>query len=156
MESAQKLTQDVVLMPRNIKVTLEWELYTDPDDVPPRAGIYMVIAGRYGEEGWRISTYKLLDIGQSGDSGVRLDTHDRRPCWEDETPSGYTILYKFAPMASRDYDRTDRRIVECCLRSHERPPCGTECNQGYNRDDTVVIRNTGKYAPLDSKYSCGP
>jgi len=141
-------------MARNIRVTLNWELYEDPDEVPKRAGIYMIITGLYGDKGWKISSYKLLDIGQSGETGVRLDTHNRRDCWEKHTPSGYTILYKFAPMPSENYDRTDRLIVECCLRSHAKPPCGTECNEGFNREDLVFIKNTGKSSPLKPEYSC--
>ena len=140
-------------MVRNVRVTLNWGLYVNPEDVPMRAGIYMVIAGREGGS-WLISSYKLLDIGQSGESGVRLSGHDREPCWNQEKPSGSTLLYKFAPMPSADYDETDRRIVECCLRAHTRPPCGTECNEGYNREDSVVITNTDKHEPLRVTYSC--
>jgi hypothetical protein len=142
-------------MPRNVMVTLNWDLYVAPEDVPQQAGIYMVIAGRQDERGsWLTSSYKLLDIGQSGESGVRLSGHDREPCWNREKSEGSSLLYKFAPMSSEDYDETDRRIVECCLRAHTRPPCGTECNEGYNRQDSVVITNTGKPAPLRETYSC--
>lgn len=142
-------------MVRNVRVTLNWDLYVNSEDVPTRAGIYMVIAGRQGEDGkWLISSYKLLDIGQSGESGVRLSGHDRESCWNREKLRDSTLLYKFATMPSADYDETDRRIVECCLRAHTRPPCGTECNEGYNRDDSVVITNTGKPAPLSETYSC--
>ena len=142
-------------MPRNITVTLNWGLYVNPEDVPQRAGIYMVIAGHQGEGGnWLTSSYRLLDIGQSGESGVRLPGHDREPCWKREKPEGDTLLYKFAAMPSAEYDETDRRIVECCLRARTRPPCGTECNEGYNREDSVTITNTGKRTPLRERYSC--
>jgi len=142
-------------MPRDVTVTLDWGFYVNPEDVPSRAGIYMVIAGRQGETGsWLTSSYKLLDIGQSGESGVRLSGHDREPCWNREKSEGSTLLYKFAAMPSSDYDETDRRIVECCLRARTQPPCGTECNEGYNREDSIAITNTGKYAPLSETYSC--
>jgi hypothetical protein len=142
-------------MARNVRVTLNWELHVNSEDVPKRAGIYMVIAGLRTSEGeWSIPSYELLDIGQSGDTGVRLDTHNRRDCWHNEKSSNKTILFKFAAMPSVDYDETDRRIVECCLRARTRPPCGTECNEGYDREDSVVITNTGKPAPLRDRYSC--
>ena len=142
-------------MARNIKVNLDWDLYVNPEDVPRRAGIYMVIAGLRTSNGkWDISSYELLDIGQSGETGVRLDTHERRNCWYEKKSSNKTILFKFAPMPSENYDETDRRIVECCLRAHTSPLCGTECNEGYNRDDSVVITNRGKPAPLSETYSC--
>jgi len=149
-----------VKTPRNIRVSLDWDgPYTDPESVPSqRAGIYMVIAGRQDEDGNLLTRlYRPLDIGQSGESGVRLRGHDREPCWNQNKPSGYILVYKFAAMPSADYDETDRRIVECCLRASHRPlPCGVECNQEYNRDDSVVITNTGSYSPLNESYFCSP
>lgn len=144
-------------MPRKLKVTLNWKgPWTDPDAVPKRAGIYMVIAGSKLPNGnWSTPSYELLDIGQSGETGVRLDTHNRKPCWDDEKSANKTILFKFAVMPSQDYDEMDRRIVECCLRAHTRPPCGTECNEGYDREDLVTITNKRKYTPLKEEYGCG-
>jgi hypothetical protein len=116
----------------------------------------MVIAGSKLSNGsFTTSSYEVLDIGQSGESGVRLDTHDRRDCWYNRKPSNKTILFKFAAMPSDSYDETDRRIVECCLRAHTKPPCGTECNEGYKREDSVIITNKGNRTPLKEEYSCG-
>jgi hypothetical protein len=144
-------------IPRNIRVALDWDgPYSDLTQVTGRAGIYMVIAGRTGGDGkWNPSTYALLDIGQSGETADRLASHDREECWKLKKPAGTTLLFKFAAMPSDQYDETERRIVECCLRAHHRPlPCGTECNEGYTRDDSVVITNTGQYSPLKQQYSC--
>ena len=143
-------------MPRKLEVTLDWDgPWEDPNSVPKRAGIYLVIAGSKNSEGnWDTSSYDLLDIGQSGDAGARLDMHDRKDCWSRKKSSSKTLLFKFAPMQSENYTEIDRRIVECCLRAHTKPPCGTECNQGYDREDSVVIKNKGRYAPLKEEYSC--
>lgn len=117
----------------------------------------MVIAGSKTSNGnWSIPSYELLDIGQSGKSGVRLDTHNRKDCWDNKKSSNKTILFKFAAMPSKDYDETDRRIAECCLRAHSKPPCGTECNKGYDREDFVTLTNKGKYTPLKKEHSCEP
>ena len=128
-------------MPRNLNVTLDWDgPWENPDNVPQRAGIYMVIASSKAPNGnWSIPSYELLDIGQSGATGVRLDTHNRRDCWFNEKSTNKTILFKFAAMLSENYDETDRRIVECCLRAHAKPPCGTECNEGYDREDSLLL-----------------
>lgn len=145
-------------MARNITVTLDWEgPFQDPADVTGKAGIYMVISGKMGlNEKWEPATYKLLDIGQSGDAATRLADHDREECWKDRKPKDSTLLFKFAPMSSAQYDETDRRIVECCLRASHRPlPCGTECNEGYNRTDSVKIKNKGRRSPLREDYACG-
>jgi hypothetical protein len=144
-------------MPKKLKVILNWDgPYEDPNAVPKRAGIYMVIAGSKLSNGsFSTSSYEVLDIGQSGESGVRLDTHDRRDCWYNRKPANKTILFKFAAMPSDSYDETDRRILECCLRAHTKPPCGTECNEGYKREDSVIITNKGNRTPLKEEYSCG-
>ena len=144
-------------MSREVKVTLKWEgPYEDAEKVTGRAGIYMIIAGRKtSDDKWNKDTYKLMDIGKAGDLADRLASHDREECWKRNKPTGSTVLFKFAAMPSNNYDETDRRIVECCLRASHRPlPCGTECNQGYNRDDSVNITNTGQRAPLREKYAC--
>ena len=145
-------------MPRKLNVTLVWKgVYNNPAGVPNNAGVYMVIAGSKASDGkWDTSSYKLLDIGQSGEAGPRLDTHNRKDCWINNKPPNKTIIYKFARMSSENFDETARRIVECCLRAHTRPPCGTECNEGYERDDVVTILNKGIQTPLEGKYVCGP
>lgn len=145
-------------MARNVVVTLDWKgPYEDAASLKGRAGIYMVIAGQKASDGkWDISTYNLLDIGQSGEAADRLGSHDREACWKRNKAIDKTLLFKFAAMPSEHYDGTDRRVVECCLRASHRPlSCGTECNQGYNRDDLVTITNTGSHSPLRKSYSCG-
>jgi len=143
-------------MPKKLEVTLKWDgLYANPEPVPKRAGIYLVLAASKLIDGqWNYSSLELLDIGQSGESGVRLDVHDRRDCWLSKKSTNKTIVFSFAVMPSDRYDETDRRIVECCLRSHTKPRCGTECNEGYKREDTVRIRNEGVYTTLNTQYSC--
>lgn len=145
-------------MARTVNVTLEWKgPYTSASAVPNSAGIYMVLSGKQNEEGtWLFKYYKLLDIGQAGDLGTRLASHDREECWEEEKTPDHTIVFKYALMSSRDYDETDRRIVECCLRWRENPPCGEECNEGYTREDTVTIKNTERRRPLSETYTCSP
>jgi hypothetical protein len=145
-------------MARNVAVSLEWKgPFQDAANVTGKAGIYMVIAGKETADGkqWDTSTYKLLDIGQSGDAATRLADHDREECWKRNKPADSTLLFKFAPMPSDQYDETDRRIVECSLRASHRPlPCGTECNEGYNRMDSVRITNKGQCRPLRDNYAC--
>jgi hypothetical protein len=93
-------------MTKKVKVILNWDgPYEDPNAVPKRAGMYMVIAGSKLSNGsFSTSSYEVLDIGQSGETGVRLDT---------------------------------------------------ECNEGYKREDSVIIINKGNRTPLKEEYSCG-
>jgi len=145
-------------MSRNIEVTLDWKgPYTSTRSIPDNAGIYMALSGKQDEKGkWPTNLYKLLDIGQAGGIKSRLDEHERRDCWERNKTTGHTIVYKYALMPTKEYDETDRRIVECCLRSNKTPPCGTECNEGYSRDDAVKINNEGLPKPLANSYTCKP
>jgi len=145
-------------MNRNLSVTLEWKgPFTDESNIPNRALIYMVLSGRKNEKDEFITDlYKILDIGQTGEARTRIATHDREACWERNKAPNHTICYKYALMPSDRYDETDRRIVECCLRSNHKPPCGTECNEGYNRTDIVAIKNTGNRLPLEETYTCQP
>ena len=145
-------------MARNVTATLDWEgPFLDASDVTGKAGIYMAISGKKGaNKKWDPDTYKLLDIGQSGDAATRLADHDREECWKRNKSADSTLLFKFAPMPSAQFDETDRRIVECCLRANHSPlPCGKECNEGYNREDSVRITNKGKPLPLRGNYACG-
>jgi len=138
-----------------LRVPLRWKgVYRNPGVIGISAGIYMVLAGSEVANGkWIPSSYRLLDIGQSDGVGGRRVYHDRESCWNHSKPAGTTLLFKMAPMPTSQYDETDRRIVECCLRAHNRPlPCGYECNQGYNRDESVDISNTGSYKPLLARY----
>lgn len=146
-------------MARILQVTLIWHgVYRRPKSVMGKAGIYMVLAGKENAEGKpNPSTYKMLDLGQSGSTSQRLNYHDREQCWKKNTPRSNILFFKFAPMSSELYDEIDRRIVECCLRAHNRPlPCGSECNDGYRREDSVTIENQGKPLPLKPKYACRP
>lgn len=143
-------------MVRNFKITLNWNgPGGDPSSVPDKALIYMVLSAKLNEKGeYMTGTYKVLDMGQTGEGETRLSDHDRKDCWEEKTPNSHTLGYKYALMPSKEYDKTDRLIVECCLRANTNPACGTECNKGYNRDDIVSIINTGNYKPLKSSYLC--
>lgn len=142
-------------MTKKLNVSLDWSYTTDVEDVPGNAMIYMILCGAKNDEGKIVtSTYKVLDIGQTGSGGTRLPDHDRKDCWEEKKLKDHILVYKYALMPSSEYDEEDRRIVECCLRSHTTPACGEECNNGYTRDDTVTIINTGDKSPLNTTYSC--
>ncbi len=143
-------------MGKDLYVKLIWKgPYNDPDEIREKAGIYMVIAITRDKVAQRIFERKIiLDIGQTGEGSARFDNHGREDEWEDAMPFNSKRIYKFAPMTSDEYDVDDRRAVECCLRWHEKPECGKECNEEYNKDVSVKILNEGNFDPLDEKYLC--
>jgi len=75
-----------------------------------RAAIYVILN----------SSNTIIDIGQSGQAGTRLLTHERKPCWY--IYGGKWFAIKWIP--SDRYGREDREKLEHRIRSREDPPCG--------------------------------
>jgi hypothetical protein len=117
------------------------------------SGLFLIIAGKRIAGKWNEGTFKLIDIGQSGDIHRSLSDHVREDCWHPHA-RGSSLLVKVAALPDAQHDETDRRALVCCLRAEELPPCGSECNEGYHREEAVVISNQGKMAPLRPTYSC--
>lgn len=86
-------------------------------DFIDQAAIYVILC--VGEKGkWRV-----LDVGQSGELGTRIESHDRRDCWEEECATG-NIWVCVYPMPSKRYSKQDRLNLEAALRRQYDPPCG--------------------------------
>lgn len=81
------------------------------------AAIYVVLC--VGEGG----SWTVLDVGQSGELGARIDSHDRRECWSGNCPGG-NIWVCVYPMPSSRYTKQDRRQLERSIRDQYRPACG--------------------------------
>jgi hypothetical protein len=67
--------------------------------------------------------WTVIDIGQTGELGKRIDTHDRRSCWETNCPNHniWVCIYK---MPTDKYNKQDRLELEKRLRNQYNPPCG--------------------------------
>jgi len=81
------------------------------------AAIYVIICVA------KDSSWTVLDVGQSGELGDRIDNHDRRQCWLNNCPNKnvWVCIY---PMPSKDYSKQDRLDLERELRDELNPPCG--------------------------------
>jgi len=81
------------------------------------AAVYVILC--VGEGG----TWTVLDVGQSGEVGSRIDAHDRRSCWVRNCTSGniWVCVYR---MPSNQYTKEDRLRFEQALRAQYNPPCG--------------------------------
>jgi hypothetical protein len=68
-------------------------------------------------------SWTVLDVGQSGEVGSRIDEHERRQCWERNCPNGkiWVCVYR---MPTATYTQADRLRVEAELRQKYNPPCG--------------------------------
>jgi hypothetical protein len=82
------------------------------------AAIYVILCVK-PDKSW-----KVLDVGQTGELGSRIDSHDRRECWVKncETKNIWVCVYH---MPSGTYSPEDRRALEAALRRQYSPvPCG--------------------------------
>jgi hypothetical protein len=81
------------------------------------AAVYVVLCVA-GDGSWTV-----LDVGQSGEVGSRIDNHDRRECWKRNCPSG-NIWVCVYPMPLSRYSKEQREHFENGLRNQYSPTCG--------------------------------
>ena len=85
-------------------------------DFTNSAAIYVIICVA------QAGTWTALDVGQSGELGSRIDSHDRKDCWSRQCQNIWVCVYR---MPSHEYTREDRLRVERLLREELRPLCGS-------------------------------
>lgn len=61
----------------------------------------------------------VIDVGQSGEAGIRLLAHERKSCWDRYGGKWFAVKW----MPSDKYSRKDREKLEGFIRS-EKTPCG--------------------------------
>lgn len=69
------------------------------------------------------SSWKVLDVGQSGELGSRIDSHERKTCWFQNCPNNNIWVCVYS-MPSGQYTREDRVALEKLIRQRYQPPCG--------------------------------
>ncbi len=89
----------------------------DQADFRDIAAVYVILC--VGSDG----SWTVLDVGQTGGLGGRIDSHDRRECWTASCASR-NIWVCVYPMPSDRYSAQDRRAVEAESRRQYNPPCG--------------------------------
>lgn len=65
----------------------------------------------------------VLDVGQSGELGSRIASHDRRACWERNCPNQNIWVCAYS-MPTQHYSKQQRADLESTLRARFQPPCG--------------------------------
>ena len=81
------------------------------------AAVYVILCVSHGGQ------WPVLDVGQSGQLGSRIDSHKRKACWERNCVEKniWVCIYK---MPSHIYSAQDRRDFERQIRGQYNPPCG--------------------------------
>ena len=85
--------------------------YSSPSVLYSEPGVYVILCKTN-------DSYKVLDVGESGNMKERVENHDRKDCWKKNCKS--TIVY--AEMKEADEDR--RKKIEKTIRNKTDPPCG--------------------------------
>jgi len=67
--------------------------------------------------------WEVLDVGQTGELGDRIDSHDRQKCWGNNCPNKNIWVCAYT-MPSSKYTKQDRLDVEQKLRDKYNTPCG--------------------------------
>ncbi len=78
------------------------------------AGIYVILDYR------RNGKWYFLDVGESSTIKTRIDSHERRSCWEQNRQGTVQIAVRYTPT----WSAAQRRLVESTIRGEHRFPCG--------------------------------
>ena len=92
--------------------------YSSTDELKSQSGVYVVIS--MGSE-----RFKILDVGESSDVKDRIETHDKKGCWEKHSDSG---KIQFGVLYTPDMDRDNREKIEAKIRNSPKRTvlCGKE------------------------------
>lgn len=88
--------------------------HTGTASVQNTSGVYAILDRT--QNGWDV-----IDIGESATLASRIDTHDRRNCWQRTSRGKLYVAVLYTPRQQA----AGRRQVEAQLRQRYSPPCGT-------------------------------
>lgn len=76
-----------------------------------RSGVYAILGKNAGTQ------WVVVDVGESENVRDRIDSHDRRPCWQRRGHQELAAAVLYVP-------EQQRMNIERELRIHYDPPCG--------------------------------
>ena len=82
-----------------------------------RAAVYVIICHKADGKDY------VIDVGESGEVGIRLSLHSRRSCWERNCSGTLYAYLRYMP-TSEGYSPASRRALEAKIRREYNPPCG--------------------------------
>ena len=88
--------------------------YPDTSRLRHAAGVYAILDHRRDLKWW------VIDVGESEDVRSRVDTHDRKNCWELHRQGTLGVAVLYTPGWTAD----QRRELERQVRRTFNPPCG--------------------------------
>jgi len=99
-------------------IEFEGPYIVDTTSIPAnRAAVYVIICKSSN------GTNSVVDVGESGETGIRLANHPRRSCWVRYCNGTLSVYLRYMP-TSEGYDAASRRKLESRIRERNNPPCG--------------------------------
>ena len=91
--------------------------YDSTTSLEDRSGVYAILTPTSADR------YIVIDVGESSQVRTRVETHDRKRCWQrNATPSGLRYAAYYTPRLRQ----AGRKAIEVKIRSEYDPPCGKE------------------------------
>ena len=87
--------------------------YMDTSKLQNRAGVYAIHC-------LSNSVYTLIDVGESANVKERIDSHERKGCWESNCSDVLVVSVLYTPFLQP----SDRQAIEYIIRKQLDPPCG--------------------------------
>lgn len=88
--------------------------YSSTGSLRNSAGVYLIL-----KDNRNITKVDVVDVGESADVRERIETHDRKGCWERHAAIVYYAVH-YTPNASESRRQEIEREVRACAN----PPCG--------------------------------
>jgi hypothetical protein len=88
--------------------------YTSTANLEDKSGVYAILCKKNGDK------YNLVDVGESATVKSRVETHDRKDCWQRSCNSALTVAVYYTP----GMQQRGRMTVEQEIRDQYDPPCG--------------------------------
>ncbi|MEO0119568.1 MAG: hypothetical protein ABIK60_03405 [candidate division WOR-3 bacterium] len=90
-----------------------FDIYYSTEDIEDRSGVYAILDKR--KDG-----YYLIDVGESAQVKTRIESHDRKACWESHCQGKIVYGVYYTPYLQQ----AGRREIEQEIRDQYNIPCG--------------------------------
>ena len=88
--------------------------YSKTSSLDNRAGVYAILC----DNG---ANYTVVDIGESAAVRSRIETHDRKTCWNGNCRTNLSVAVLYTP----HQQQSGRMLIEQELRRQYSPSCGS-------------------------------
>lgn len=88
--------------------------YSSADSLEDRSGVYAILCKKDN------GNYSLVDVGESATVKTRVETHERKSCWNKNCNSSLTVAVLYTP----HLQQPGRIGIEQKIRNQYNPQCG--------------------------------